>query len=192
MYTAKEYTPLLGTPGFSDTLLTTHFGLYEGYVKNTNAAVATLQALREAGNFGAEYAEIKRRFGWEFGGMRLHELYFDNLTPHAEEFSAETPLAQALVAQFGSVAAWQKDFVSTGSLRGIGWALLVQDLQTGDVYNIWVNEHDVGHLVGTTPLLIMDVFEHAFVLDYGMKRAEYISAFMHAVHWEVVNNRFVS
>ena len=192
MYKVKNYEHLLGLEGFSDTLLNTHFGLYQGYVKNTNNTLEALKVLRESENFGVEYAEIKRRLGWEFGGMRLHELYFGNLSQEKKVFAADAQFAQALVAQFGSVDAWEKDFVATGSLRGIGWVVLTQDRETGDLYNVWVGEHDLGHLVGTTPLLIMDVFEHAFVFDYGMKRAEYIAAFMNVVDWEVVEKRFSS
>lgn len=189
-YTAQKFDHLLGLAGFSDTLLTNHFTLYEGYVKNTNALAARLKALSEAGEVAApEFAELKRRFGWEWNGMRMHELYFGNMTKDAPALTNET-LRSKLTEVYGSYEAWEKNFVATGAMRGIGWVVLAHDSVSGKLYNVWVNEHDGGHLVGTTPLLVMDVFEHAFVLDYGLKRADYITAFMKAIDWSVVEKRF--
>lgn len=189
-YTAKKFDHLLGLTGFSDTLLTNHFTLYEGYVKNTNALAEKLKALTEKGETATpEFAELKRRFGWEWNGMRMHELYFGNMTKEATSLANET-LKAKLVEVYGSYENWEKNFVATGAMRGIGWVVLAHDTESGKLYNVWVNEHDGGHLVGTTPLLVMDVFEHAFVLDYGLKRADYIAAFMKAIDWSVVEQRF--
>ncbi len=190
MYDAKTYTHLLGMPGFSDQQLTVHFGLYEGYVKNTNLLLQSLNTLNEQPTVGPDYAEMKRRFGWEFNGMRLHELYFENMSKEAKGRDTESPLMKQIQAQYGSFDRWQKDFVQTGALRGIGWAVLTYDPQGKQLHNTWINEHDGGHLAGSVPILIMDVFEHAFVFDYGMKRADYIAAFMNAIHWEEVQQRF--
>ena len=193
MYEAEDFSHLLGTPGFSDNLLNTHFGLYEGYVKNTNTVAERLLSLSKEDSLGpGEYAELKRRFGWEFNGMRLHELYFGNMNKEPAEYDKDGRLEGKLKNAFGSYEAWAKDFVATGSLRGIGWAILAHDKKSDQIFNVWINEHDVGHLAGAEPLLIMDVFEHAFVLDYGMKRADYIEAFMKAVDWKVVENRLSS
>lgn len=192
MYEVKDFKHLLGTKGFSDNLLTTHFGLYEGYVKNTNALSEQLKNLLESGQTGpGEYAELKRRFGWEFNGMRLHELYFGNMSRERKTLSENATVFNLIRENYGSVETWKKDFVATGALRGIGWAILAYDQTAGQAFNVWINEHDVGHLAGATPLLVMDVFEHAFVLDYGMKRADYITNFMGSVDWEEVENRFV-
>lgn len=191
MYTAKKYEHLLGTPGFSDALLKNHFTLYEGYVKNTNSALEKLEALaKEDKRSAQEYMEIKRRFGWEWNGMRLHELYFGNMKNGGTALDTESALAKKITAVWGSVDAWAKGFKATGSMRGIGWTILAADNETGDLFNVWVNEHDVGHLAGSTPILIMDVFEHAFMLDYGLKRADYIEAFWNAIDWSVVSHRF--
>ena len=79
-YTAKDYSRLLGMEGFSETLLKNHFTLYQGYVTNTNKLMETLAQMLKEGKVGTpEFAELKRRFGWEFNGMRLHEYYFENL-----------------------------------------------------------------------------------------------------------------
>ncbi|OGY63458.1 MAG: superoxide dismutase [Candidatus Harrisonbacteria bacterium RIFCSPLOWO2_02_FULL_41_11] len=189
-YEPKNYNHLLGTDGFSDNLLKTHFGLYEGYVKNTNKLVEQLKKYTDEENIASpEYAELKRRFGWEFNGMRLHEYYFGNMAKGGGEPDKAAPLYKKLEEVFGSYQNWEKDFKATGAMRGIGWAILYQDEESKKLFNIWVNEHDFGHLAGGSPLLVMDVFEHAFVLDYGMKRGEYIDAFMRAVDWEEVNKR---
>lgn len=190
MYQAKDYSHLLGTPGFSNQLLENHFKLYQGYVTNTNKVLEKLQALSLSGDMGPEYAEMKRRLGWEFGGMRLHELYFSNLTNGGKSFDDARALAKKIQEQYGSFDTWQKEFLGTGALRGIGWVVMVYDAEGDTLLTTWVNEHDLGHLVTTTPLLVMDVFEHAFVLDYGMNRAEYIATFMKNLDWSVVASRF--
>lgn len=189
-YTAKKFDHLLGLAGFSESLMNNHFTLYEGYVKNTNALTERLKVLAEKGEFSLpEFAELKRRFGWEWNGMRMHELYFGNMTKEATALSSSV-LRNKLEEIYGSYELWEKNFVATGSMRGIGWVVLTHDLQSGKLYNTWINEHDLGHLIGTTPLLVMDVFEHAFVLDYGTKRADYIAAFLKAIDWPVVQERF--
>jgi Fe-Mn family superoxide dismutase len=188
-YAAKEYSRLLGTPGFSDELLSNHFTLYQGYVANTNKLLGELRALREQGREGEPvFAELKRRFGWEWNGMRLHELYFENLGGPGD--SSRAPRALDLIkASFGSIEQWEKDFRATGAMRGIGWVVLYVDAQTGLCFNAWINEHDVSHPAGCVPLLVMDVFEHAYLTDYGLKRPAYIDAFMRAVDWEAVERR---
>ncbi|MDO8490214.1 MAG: Fe-Mn family superoxide dismutase [bacterium] len=191
MYEAEDFSRLLGTPGFSDTLLKNHFTLYEGYVKNTNALADRLKQLLDEEKLSSpEYAELKRRFGWEFDGMRLHECYFDNMTNSGAAPNGTGALAQKITEQFGSYERWEKDFKATGAMRGIGWAILRYDRETGTLFNVWANEHDVGHLAGTKILLIMDVFEHAFMLDYGLKRADYIEAFFKAIDWKKVEKRY--
>lgn len=188
-YTAKDYAKLIGIPGFSETLLKNHFTLYQGYVTNTNKLLEALEVLLKEGKAATpEYAEMKRRLGWEFNGMRLHELYFENLGGVAK-LAADGRLAKKLVESFGSYETWEKDFKATGSMRGIGWVGLYQDPTNGRLINFWINEHDVANPSGCTPLLIMDVFEHAFMLDYGLKRADYIEAFFRNIDWKAIEAR---
>lgn len=188
-YTAKDYSPLIGMQGFSDALLKNHFTLYQGYVTNTNKLVDRLGALTSEGKTGdPEFAELKRRFGWEFNGMRLHELYFDNLGGK-RPFNSDSKLGKALRAAFGSAEAWEKDFRATGAMRGVGWVVLYQDSASGALFDEWINEHDGGHLAGCRPILVLDVFEHAFMLDYGLKRADYIAAFFKNVNWDAADLR---
>ncbi len=190
-YTPQNFDRLIGTPGFSDTLLKNHFTLYQGYVTNTNKVSDKLGGLLKEGKTAEpEFAELKRRFGWEYNGMRLHEIYFGNMAKSPSAKPTDSPIGKKIAEEFGSFEAWEKDFKATGALRGIGWALLYFDRQSGRLSNAWINEHDVGHLVGNVPLLILDVFEHAFMIDYGLKRADYIEAFWKAVDWTVVADRF--
>ena len=104
--------------------------------------------------------------------------------------SGKTIFAKKLIEQFGSHENWEKDFKAVGSMRGIGWAILYYDSTVGRLFNIWIDEHDMGHVAGCQPLLVLDVFEHAYVLDYGIKRAGYIEAFFNAINWEEVTRRF--
>lgn len=189
-YEQKDYDRLLGTAGFSDQLLKNHFTLYGGYVTNVNKLSDSLAALTKEGKSGLpEYAELKRRFGWEFDGMRLHELYFDNMVKDGSLPGSKSGLYQKIEKDFGSFENWEKDFRVTGAVRGVGWAILYFDAEADRLFNVWINEHDTGHFAGCKPLLVMDVFEHAFMLDYGTKRADYIEAFFKAIDWEVVEKR---
>ena len=188
-YTAKDYSNLIGMDGFSETLLKNHFTLYQGYVTNTNKLLDSLATMLKEGKVGTtEYSELKRRFGFEFNGMRLHEYYFDNLGGKGG-LDKSGKLAKKLSDAFGSYDAWEQDFRATGAMRGIGWTILYQDNITGQLLNQWINEHEVGHPAGCIPILVMDVFEHAFITDYGLKRAGYIEAFFKNLNWEIVEGR---
>jgi len=190
-YTVQDFSKLLAMKDFSETLLQNHLTLYQGYVANVNKLLESLDSMLKEGKIsGPDYAELKRRLGWEFNGMRLHELYFGNLggtgTP-----DPGSSLSEKLAAAFGSREAWEADFRATGAMRGIGWAGLYQDKTNGRLMNFWINEHDVGHPAGCVPILIMDVFEHAFMLDFGLKRAVYIDAFFANIDWSAAESRLI-
>jgi Fe-Mn family superoxide dismutase len=188
-YTAKDYSKLIGMEGFSNTLLNNHFTLYQGYVTNTNKlADALVTMLKDGKTATPEYAELKRRFGWEYNGMRLHELYFENLGGKGALVKSAV-LGTMIAASFGSYEAWEQDFRATGAMRGIGWVVLYYDVPACRLFNQWINEHDVGHLAGCQPILVMDVFEHAYMTDYGLKRADYIAAFFKNIDWKAAENR---
>ena len=192
MYIPKNFDSLLGTPGFSDQLLKNHFTLYQGYVTNVNKLSDELALLTKDGKTGTpSWAELKRRFGWEWNGMRLHELYFGNIAKTAADIDRNSLIFKKLIDQFGSYETWEKDFKASGTMRGIGWVILYHDPVADRLFNIWVNEHDMGHLAGSNPLLVLDVFEHAYTLDYGLKKADYIEAFMKALDWQIVNDRYI-
>ncbi len=190
-YQVLDFSKLLGMQGFSDTLLKNHFTLYQGYVNNTNKVMESLENMVKAGKQGEpEFAELKRRLGWEWNGMRLHELYFQNLGGDGDPSKAPS-LMKAIEAQKGSVEPCVQDFKATATMRGIGWVVVYQDIAQGTLMDQWINEHDVGHPAGLNPILVLDVFEHAFMIDYGLKRADYIEAFMKNIKWEEVEKRFV-
>lgn len=188
-YEAKDYGKLIGMEGFSDTLLNNHFTLYKGYVTNANKALDIMAAMLKDGKTATpEFAEMKRRFGWEFNGMRLHEYYFENLGGKAA-LNKDGKLGKLIAANFGSYDIWLLDFKGTAAMRGIGWTILYQDTVGGKLFNQWINEHDVGHPAGCQPVLILDVFEHAFLTDYGLKRADYIEAFLKNINWSAAESR---
>lgn len=192
VYQAKDYGSIIGMQGFSETLLKNHFTLYQGYVNNTNRLMNTLAAMLKEGKTGIpEYAELKRRMGFEFNGMRLHEYYFGNLGGDGVANKVGR-LAKKLAEEFGSYETWEKDFRATGAMRGIGWVVLYQDDATGKMFNQWINEHEVGHFTGCTPILVMDVFEHAFMIDYGLNRAGYIESFFKNLKWSAAEARLKS
>jgi Fe-Mn family superoxide dismutase len=185
-YEAKNFENLFGTKGLSDQLLKNHFTLYQGYVTNTNKVADALLAMTKDGKTTSpEYAELKRRFGWEFNGMRLHEYYFENIVKDGKGIDKNTNLYKKIVSEFGSYENWEKDFRATGAMRGIGWVILYYDATEGRLFNTWINEHDVGHLCGALPLIVMDVFEHAYMIEYGLKKADYIEAFFKAIDWTI-------
>ncbi len=190
-YNAGDYSYLIGMAGFSEPLLKTHFSLYQGYVANTAKLLGSLREAALTGKTaGPEYAELKRRLGWEFNGMRLHELYFENLGGDGV-LARDGALAERMTEDFGGPDEWAKDFKATGTMRGIGWVVLYQDVNNGRLINFWINEHDTGHPAGCNPILVMDVFEHAYMLDYAAKRADYIEAFFRNINWEAAEGRLL-
>lgn len=188
-YKANDYDHLIGAVGFSDEMLETHFGLYRGYVKHTNKA---LEILQDEGIDAYARKEVQRRFVWEFNGIRLHELYFDGMVGNAERPGDGEPLQEALEANFGSFEEWLDDFRTVGTTRGIGWAALVHDPIDDNLLNLWVNEHDAGPLARSNVVLIMDVWEHAFMRDFGTDRKAYMDTYFDAVDWTEAARRLAS
>lgn len=190
-YEAKNYSHLAGIPGLSETALKLHFTLYQGYVNNTNRLLDELKALAEQGLSNTpQYAELKRRFAFEFDGMKLHELFFENLSVTQSTPDAKSSFYKAIEANFGSFDSWQQDFIATAQMRGIGWAILYYDPSTGRLMNAWINEHHTGLLSQCVPLLVLDVFEHAFIVDYQLDRPSYIKTMLQYINWKVVEARF--
>ena len=189
-YQSKNFDQLLGIAGLSEQLLKNHFTLYSGYVANFNKVNDILVAMEREGKFGTpEYAELNRRLGWEFNGMRLHEYYFENLAKESRSISQESGLHKKIIAEFGSYEMWEKDFRGMCAMRGIGWVVLYHDALADRLFNVWINEHDAGHFAGAKPILVVDVFEHAYMPDYGIKRADYIEAVFKMIDWEAVEQR---
>ncbi len=181
-----------GLLGISEDQIAQHWRLYEGYVAQVNALRTDLQTLRrERKSTSALYADRRRRFGFEYNGMVLHEFYFGNLKAHAHEPNAASALKKALTGQFGTFDSFKEDFVAAGSTRSVGWAILTVDPASWTLNNHFIQLHEDGNVAGFVPLLVMDVWEHAYMVDYGASgRAQYIEAFFTNVDWQVVEKRF--
>ncbi|MEI7511992.1 MAG: Fe-Mn family superoxide dismutase [Candidatus Uhrbacteria bacterium] len=165
--------------GLSETQIAEHLKLYAGYVKNTNALLEHL-----------EPSEATRRIGFEYNGMRLHEYYFSQF--EKSEGSKEA-LKQAISLQYGYFEGWQKQATATAMLRGIGWVLLVQDELNGNLLTIWVSDHELGQLGGQKVLFALDVWEHAYTVDYKpTERAKYLEAFWKNLNWQQVEERYIA
>lgn len=185
---------LKGLDGISDEQIAEHLKLYAGYVKQVNTLNEQLMEILgrgKASGTSPEFAELTRRLGFEYNGMILHEYYFSNLRKAADPRpSAGSGLAQALSQSYGSVELWQTDFQAMGDMRGIGWVILFEDPATGRLTNHWITLHQDGVPAGFKPLLIMDVWEHAFMRDYkATEKAKYVQAFFRNIDWQMVGRR---
>jgi Fe-Mn family superoxide dismutase len=181
-----------GLAGISEDQIAQHWHLYEGYVTQVNTLRQELQTLRREGkNASVLYADRRRRFGFEYNGMVLHELYFGNLKAKTHEPGATSALKKTLTGQFGAFDTFKEDFVAAGSTRSVGWAILALDPATGNLNTQFIELHEDGHIAGFVPILVMDVWEHAYMVDYGASgRDDYIKAFFGNVNWPVVEQRF--
>ena len=185
-YKVQQHLKPKTLTGISADQITQHWKLYEGYVKNVNRL---FEDVSKAEPGSPSWAELKRRLGFEIDGVVLHEYYFGNLARGAA-LAPGGALAADLGATWGSLDAWREDFTRTGGMRGVGWAILYRDPATGGLFNWWISSHDQGHPAGFHPVLVLDVFEHAFMIDFGAAgRGEYIAAFLGNVNWEVVEDR---
>jgi Fe-Mn family superoxide dismutase len=194
LYQAKQFD-LSGLNGISDETLEMHFKLYEGYVKETNKLTEKINQFLADGKVDQEempaYSELTRRMGFEYNGMVLHEYYFGNLARGgAGDPSRGSLFSRAAEASFGSYYVWKADFIGVGKMRGVGWAICYQNPSNGRLSNHWITLHEVGNVAGFTPVLVMDVWEHAFLLDYKpAERPKYIEAFFSNIDWNTVEGR---
>jgi len=181
--------------GISDKTLEMHFKLYEGYVQETNRLNEKISAILQDGKVDQEempaYSELTRRLGFEYNGMVLHEYYFANMTPSGVGDPAKSSaFARACEHSFGSYDTWKTDFAGIGKMRGVGWAICYRNPVNGALSNHWISLHEVGNVTGFIPILVMDVWEHAFLLDYKpSERAKYIEAFFSNIDWAAVETR---
>jgi superoxide dismutase, Fe-Mn family len=193
-YKEQAFDHLHGLAGISDAQIAGHLQLYAGYVKQVNALTAELAELRgqgKASGSNPEFAEITRRLGFEYNGMILHEYYFENLRSGGEpQPPAGSGLAQALEQVYGGVEQWAKDFQAIGEMRGVGWAVLFEDPMTDRLSNHWITLHQEGIPAGFKPILVMDVWEHAYMRDYkATERKKYVQAFFRNIDWSLVERR---
>jgi Fe-Mn family superoxide dismutase len=197
IYKAKTFN-LSGLTGISDKTLEMHFKLYEGYVKMTNDLTARIAEILSDGKVDQEempaYSEFTRRLGFEYNGMVLHEYYFGNMKKNGGDDAARgSDFRNAVERSFPSYEVWKTDFTSVGKMRGVGWSIAFLDPATGLVSNHWIELHQTGTVAGFVPLLVMDVWEHAFLLDYKpADRPKYIEAFLSNVDWSAVEHRMLN
>jgi Fe-Mn family superoxide dismutase len=197
MAVSKVYKPrqfnLSGLSGISDQTLEMHFKLYEGYVANTNTLNEKIGSLIGGGSISdmTTYSELTRRLGFEYNGMVLHEYYFENMKKGGNvDPEKQSNFYKSAEKSFGSYDIWKTDFVGVGKMRGVGWAICYQDPNSGLLSNHWITLHEVGNVAGFTPVLVMDVWEHAFLLDYKpADRPKYIEAFFSNIDWNAVDKR---
>lgn len=175
--------------GLSQKQIDAHLKLYAGYVKNVNALTEKVDEYRkDSAAHTIAFSELTRRYAFEWNGMRLHEIYFASLGGNG---AIEGALADALAATYGTVDAWKIEVQAMAMMRGIGWVLLVVDRATNTLRNIWVSDHEVGHLAGCDVLFALDVWEHAYLLDYlPAQRADYVNAVFANLNWSTVEARY--
>ena len=193
-YQAKQFN-LSGLNGISDRTLEMHFKLYEGYVKETNNLTEKISEFLKDGKVDQEevpaYSELTRRLGFEYNGMVLHEYYFANMMRAGlGDPEKNSAFSRAAEASFGSYDIWKADFVGIGKMRGVGWAICYENPANGRLSNHWITLHETGNVAGFNPVLVMDVWEHAFLLDYKpAERSKYIEAFFSNIAWNVCDER---
>ncbi len=190
MYETKKFD-LPSLDGISGESVKQHIGLYEGYVKNFNAISAKLVEYAKEGTEKNALAlgELVRRKSFEFDGMRLHELYFSQFEGGAKALDEQSALGEALAAEYhGHFVEYMK---AIGSMRGPGWAILYYDPVGKQFQTGFAGEQHQGHFVTLPILLALDVWEHAFLLDYGATgKGKYIEAFFKNLNWGVIEKRF--
>lgn len=191
IYETKERLKPSGLIGISDEQIEDHWRLYQGYVSQVNRLndeIVELVSQKQTSTL--VYLDRKRRFGFEYNGMILHEYYFGNLCSKCSP-PLQGSLLQEIEKHWGSLQAWLDDFSNTGKTRGIGWAILYMDPVTGQLLNTFIQDHENGHISGFIPLLVMDAWEHAYMVDFkATGRADYINAFIANINWEIVTKRY--
>jgi Fe-Mn family superoxide dismutase len=166
-----------------------HIKLYGGYVQNCNILREKIMQMTTSGQAGTpEWAELVRRLGFEYNGVRLHELYFENLSGTAA--APTIALKETLESAFDGWENFQTHFLKMAAMRGVGWTILYMDPVTGCLNVHWINLHEDGHPAGFTPLLVMDCWEHAWTAYLKpTERAKYIEDFWSNIDWAVVEKR---
>lgn len=176
--------------GISEDQVGQHWQLYEGYVKNVNTLNEHVAELTRKRQFGVEFSELKRRLGFEYDGMILHEHYFGILRAGQQRPGPTLELTKQLKRSFGGFEAWYDQFEAMGKIRGVGWVILYYDPVAKLLNNHWIELHQDGHPAGYAPLLVMDCWEHAYMVDMGAGgRGDYVKTFLRNVDWPKLDER---
>lgn len=178
--------------GISEKSIEEHLKLYKGYVYNTNLVLKKISEY-EADSVTNAYVlgELHRRFSFEFDGMRNHEYYFAGFEKGPKDISKDSPLYFKIEETYGTFENFMEKFKNLSMTRGIGWSILYYDKQTDRLLMHWVDEHQLGQLTGLSPILCLDMFEHAYYLDYiPAEKKKYVEAFFENLNWEVVEGNY--
>ncbi|HEX8591494.1 MAG TPA: Fe-Mn family superoxide dismutase [Candidatus Paceibacterota bacterium] len=192
-YTARTFR-LPELKGISQKQVEVHLGLYEGYVKHVNLIMEKVASLREDNPIDNAYLmnELRRRLGFEFDGMRMHEYYFEQLEESATPPS-DSALSDAASKKYGSWDLFIAHIKEVAGTRGIGWVVVYFDPKGRTLHTTFVNDHELGQLAGLPIVLALDLWEHAYMVDYvPAQKNEYVEAFLNNLNWDVVERRFVS
>jgi superoxide dismutase, Fe-Mn family len=193
----KTYTPktfnLPELKGLSANSVMGHIKLYEGYVKHTNLILEKIAEMSKDAEANAyAIAETQRRFGFEFNGMKNHEYFFEQFEGGCVTRTEGGELEKAIAEEWGSFDVWLARFKTLALTRGIGWAMLYRDRDTGKLVNAWIDEQHLGQLNSCDIILALDMWEHSYLLDYiPSKKNEYVEALFENLNWSVVEKRFV-
>jgi len=190
-FTTKKFNmPTLS--GISMKSVEEHLKLYNGYVTNANLILSKMAEYgvdAEKNNY--ILSELQRRFSFEFDGMRNHEYYFASLEGGPKEINKESPLCISICKDFGSFETFLVLFKRLAMTRGVGWAILYYDKMTDNLLTTWVDEHHLGQLTGLSPVLCLDMWEHAFVADYMPSgKKQYVEDFFKNLNWSVIEKNF--
>lgn len=188
VYEPKDYSSLVSMEGFGDDHLMSHFHFYRAHVATTNDLISRLS--RDAGESPSQPRReaLRRRLSWDWNGMRLHELYFENL---GGDGSVKDHVVEELLEdQFGSGHRWESDLRAIANTQGVGWASLYYDAREHQLLNVWIDGHGTNHLAGAVPLLVIDLWTHAISPDFGDDRGAYLDAFFANIDWRSVRSRF--
>ena len=193
-YTARTFN-LPELKGLSKKQIEVHLALYEGYVKHTNLIMEKIAKLKEENPTDNAYLinELRRRLGFEFDGMRMHEYYFEQFEEGATAPTSGSPLEDAATKKYGSWDLFIAHIKEVAGTRGIGWVVVYFDPKGRTLHTAFVNDHEIGQLAGLPIVLALDLWEHAFMVDYmPAQKNDYVEAFLENLNWDVIERRFVS
>jgi len=178
--------------GISKKSIEEHLKLYAGYVKHANLIREKVDEMKKDSEKNA-YAlgEIMRRFGFEYNGMRNHEVYFASFEGGSKSLPSSGKLRGQIESDFGSFDAWLQEFKSIAMTRGVGWAMLYYDRHDKRLLNTWVDEQHLGQLQDCALILGLDMWEHSFVADYQPSgKKNYVEDFFVNINWETIEGNF--
>lgn len=187
MFEAKQFESINGVTGLSEKLMKDHYKLYEGYVKKANEISEKLKTV-DLSSANATYSDLralKRGYSFAVNGVKSHELYFENLSGNGK--APEGWIGSKIADTFGSYENWLADMKATGTAAR-GWVWCAFDWQNGSIFNYLGDAHDAFPIWHATPLVALDVYEHAYFTDYGTGRADYIDAFFKNLNWDSVES----